>query len=149
MRFGDCDTMTRSPSTAMPSGARISGLWSNTVLLVRSAVSVGVFEDDDAVPFGADVGLSAKLPSIVHGLEHPDTPALVDGDVGRIGQARLGGPERHVEPGRGAELPDGLPRGLLTQHRGVRRPREHSQDNDKTEADGARDGRQARGCHWR
>ncbi len=80
---------------------------------VGGAIGIGVFENDDAVAVGTQVGLVAQLPPVVDGLEHPDAPALVDGDVGRIGDRRLGRPEGDAQAWSRPEIRGGLRRRQL------------------------------------
>ena len=54
-------------------------------LLVADAIAVGVFEDQDAIPF---LPLAETMP-IVHHLANPDSAEMVDVDAGRIEHRRL------------------------------------------------------------
>ena len=70
-------------------------------LFVRLAVAVGIFEHQNAVPFGP----AAVELAVVLYLGRPDTAQVVDVDVGDIGNLRLTGKKRglqargDVEPG--------------------------------------------------
>jgi hypothetical protein len=60
---------------------------------VCSPVSVGVFEDYDAIAFG----LAFVIPAIAHALGGPDASVLIDVDVCWIKKLRRGGPDRDFQ----------------------------------------------------
>ncbi|MBM3773809.1 MAG: hypothetical protein FJW37_01445 [Acidobacteria bacterium] len=58
----------------------------------KTAVAVGVLEDQDAVAPWLVILLFTKLAAVVDGFENPDAAALVDVDMGRVGKLPLAGP---------------------------------------------------------
>jgi hypothetical protein len=76
--------------------------------LVRLAVLIRVFQDHDPVARGMNVGQHPRWPPVVHAFEHPDAAALVDGQIRGVGEHRLGGKQRQLEPRRRPERGQGL-----------------------------------------
>ena len=72
--------------------------------LVGFGITVGVFEDQDAVALGA----LALVAPVVDDLAHPDAPLVVDVDGARAEHHRLAGEELRIEILVDAEAGDGV-----------------------------------------
>ena len=81
---------------------------------IRFPVVVGVFENDDAVTLGPEVGLHARLAPIVHAFEHPHPAALVHGQIRRVLHVGFGREERDGEARRWFQAGQGLSGALLS-----------------------------------
>ena len=57
---------------------------------ISFAVSVGIFQNKDAVTFGVG-GISRNGRAVVVGFEHPYPPPMVDVDIGGVGNQGFGG----------------------------------------------------------
>ena len=71
---------------------------------VGLTVAVGILQDHDAIPGKVVLGLALQIAAVVHRLDKPHTPALVDIEVGRIHEQGLAGPQGHFETWRDLEL---------------------------------------------
>ena len=65
---------------------------------VRDAVAVGVFQNDDPVALVGQILDVLQLAAVVDRLRDPNSPALVNGHVGRVHDVGLGCPERNLQP---------------------------------------------------
>ena len=73
-------------------------------LLVGAAIAVGVFEDEDAIAGGP----LAVVAAIVDDVADPDPAAVIDVDVGGIGEHRLGREQCRLHAGRDIETGNGV-----------------------------------------
>src|SRR5262249_43674652 len=67
---------------------------------VRFALSLGVFQDEDAVAFRPAQRQVVERVAVVDRLAHPDAALVVHVHAGRVAKAAdlLGGPERQLQP---------------------------------------------------
>ena len=78
-------------------------------------VAIGVFEDEDAIAFGA----FAVVLAVVHDLAHPHAAAVVDVDAGRRKHEWLAGEKLHGEFGMHVELIRGVRRLVRSARHGA------------------------------
>lgn len=87
--------------------------------LVSFAIAIAVFEDDNAVSFGANVlGAFEKFPAVVDRFANPDPAPFIDIHTGGVREHRLAGEELQLHARRHLEGTESFVGGKLSVERG-------------------------------
>ena len=92
----------------MPSGERSRRVLVEDFHFVGSAVSVGIFEDRDAVAFIPVIRLLEEALAIVHRFGDPNAPALVNVEVGWVDHVGFRRPQSDLKAVSHAQAGNGV-----------------------------------------
>ena len=70
---------------------------------IRFSITIGVFEDDNAI----SLGTTFLMPTIVHSFRHPNPPRGIRIHIGGIVEHRAGRPDSHLQIIRHLKRSDG------------------------------------------